>query len=470
MVDVSPDKSWRDRASRRWAIIAWTLLLEQASWLLARTASACKPTTVCFYWEAAWDDSNVGEDYLTSGPVEASGARVVLLRPPPETPLTSSLDTEGCITFDTQYSYGHKALVYADAVIGGVRLLPAINNNTDVTNRAVPRTLFWEVHMQGLEPNGSAPAMVAAEIGLDQGDPHVRMLPIFAAATATLRRFEQLGVMPPTLDADETIYLAYRPVFGNARCWCDGTSPSVVDIGVDSFREKFVLAHELGHWLDATWNGVGVGVGAKNYFYDPVDAPCQFGINPAVDMDMNLINSDAQFHGIRSAEWGGGALVEGIAHFVAAVTWNDPAEEAGIFRYYKDIELVGNPSPYQAFVDGGSLVALEGGVAAGTVGGQSRWVATQCPTDWAVWSMTQDVTSEIDWMRFWWRFLSDQATNQPTLGQILGFTAFVEASATPWAATQVWPQLSDNVEAVGSPLLGFGQRFTDIADEEGVSP
>jgi hypothetical protein len=91
-------------------------------------------------------------------------------------------------------------------------------------------------------------------------------------------------------------------------------------------------------------------------------------------------------------------------------------------------------------------------------------------TDWAAWTATTDVMSEMDWMRFWWRFLSDQATAQPTLAQILGFTAFVEGGPTPWTTTQVWPQLSSNVEAAGSPLAGFGQRFTDLADEEGVSP
>ncbi|MFO0631761.1 MAG: hypothetical protein U0168_02820 [Nannocystaceae bacterium] len=471
MVNLHPHRNhtWRHRAWRRVATTASPLVLAPIGWLVANTASACHETTVCFYWDAAWDDSNVGEDYLTSGPVQASGARVVVLRPPPETPLTSSLDTDGCITFDTQYSYGHKALVYADAVIGGVRLLPALDNNSqDPSSQAVPQTLFWEVDLQGLEAGGSAIGLASAEISLDQGDLHVRMLPIFAAATATMRRFEELGVMPPGLAEDETIYLAYRPVFGNARCHCNGTSPSVVDIGVDSFREKFVLAHELGHWLDGTWNVTGPG--AFSYAYDAVDAPCQFEIAQTHDIDMNPILSDGGGHGMREANYGGGALVEGIAHFIAAVTWNDPAEETGIFRYYKDILLEGMDPPYQDFIDGGSLIALEGGVAADTVGGRSRWVATQCPTDWAAWTATTDVMSEMDWMRFWWRFLSDQATAQPTLAQILGFTAFVEGGPTPWTTTQVWPQLSSNVEAAGSPLAGFGQRFTDLADEEGVNP
>ncbi|HNI35928.1 MAG TPA: hypothetical protein PLV93_11035 [Microthrixaceae bacterium] len=467
MVTVLRDETWRHRAWRSWAIIVAALVLGQLSWIVASTASACQPTTVCFYWDAAFDDSNVGEDYFKSGPVQASGARVVLLRPPPETPLTSSLDSDGCITFDTQYSYGHKALVYADAVIGGVRLLAAFDNNAmDPTSQAVPQTVFWEAHLHGLEPGGSAIGIAGAEIGLDQEDLRVRMLPIIAAATATMRRFEDLGVMPPTLAPDETIYLAYRPVFGNARCHCSGTSPSVVDIGVDSFREKFVIAHELGHWLDATWNGNGPG--AYSYSYDAIDDACKFDIVPATDIDMSPINSDGGVHGMRQAHYGGGALVEGIAHFISAITWNDFAVEDGVFRYYKDIDLEKAPS-YQDFVDGGSLIALEGGLAAGTVGGQSRWVASQCPTDWAAWTTTADVMSEMDWMRFWWRFLSDQATDQPTLDQILGFTAFVQAN-DPWTTTQVWPQLSDNVEAAGSPLDGFGQRFADLADEEGVNP
>lgn len=465
MVNIRPDKIWRRPKGARCANLGVALGLGQAVWLLANTASACHETTVCFYWDAAFDDSNVGEDYLTNGPVPASGARIVLLRPPPETPLTRSLDTDGCITFDTQYSYGHKALVYADAVIGGVRLLPALNDSDQPLGAWAPQSLVWETHLQGLEAGGSAVGMVSAEVGLDQGELNVRMLPIFAAATATLRRFEDLGVMPPSLDPDETIYLAYRPVLGNARCHCHGTSPSVVDIGVDSFREKFVIAHELGHWLDGTWNGNGPGL--YSYAYDAVDEPCMFDILQTYDKDMHAIGSDGGSHGMRQAHWSGGALVEGIAHFISAITWNDFGDEEGVFRYYKDINVMKFPS-YQPFVDGGSLVALQGG-AAGTVGGVSRWVATQCLDDWDGWDTTHEVTSEMDWMRFWWRFLSDQAQAQPGLDQILEFTSFVQAT-DPWTQTQVWPQLSGAVDAAGSPLSGFGQRFTDLADEEGVSP
>ena len=47
----------------------------------------------------------------------------------------------------------------------------------------------------------------------------------------------------------------------------------------------------------------------------PLDEPCRFGIHPPVDADMLPIASDGGLHRMRSAEWSGGALVGGIAHY-----------------------------------------------------------------------------------------------------------------------------------------------------------
>ena len=41
---------------------------------------------------------------------------------------------------------------------------------------------------------------------------------------------------------------------------------------------------------------------------------------------------------MRSKEYAAGAFVEGFAHFLSALAWNDHTQQDGWFKYYKEIQ------------------------------------------------------------------------------------------------------------------------------------
>lgn len=87
-----------------------------------------------------------------------------------------------------------------------------------------------------------------------------------------------------------------------------------------------------------------------------------------------------------------------------------------------------------------------------------------CTADWA----EETVTSEIDWMRFLWRFLTANGS-KPTLQQILEFLNFAD---TEYGAglddDVVWPVLHDAMSDQESGMLQFLTRFEYYTDEMGV--
>lgn len=426
------------------------------AWLLPSGAEACHETTVCFAWGAGFTDNDFGEDYALEDEVPARGARVVIIRPAPEPPLSTWLDGAGCTTFDTQYAYGHKAIIHADAIVGSVRIRPFANEEDEQDDI----TYHWEVDLQGLAEFGNAPVVVTNS-DVD-GDPEtlVPLVPMMASATAVIGRFDDLGMIP----APANLALRFTPSTANARCFCDGVGLDVVEIGPESFQEKFVMAHELGHWLQAQWSGAGVGA-TGDYQYFVQNPACEFVMTTPHDLDMQELDpADGNWHGIRSAEESGGALVEGYAHFLAAVAYNDLGSEDGVFRYYKEIDLVLAPL-YADFVAAESRVSLLGGTDPETLGGASRWVAENCPDDWSSGTPADEVTSEIDWLRFWWRFATEQSGSQPTIVQVLEFMSYVQTNYA-WSAGQVHPHLRNAMDdAAWSAYLS---RFDDITEEQGT--
>jgi hypothetical protein len=479
-VEPCVTRRMHELASHRLVAVAMAGFVIVGVGLAPSDAGACHPTTACFHYVADFHDDDIGETVPLGNLVRAVGARVTIVRTAPETPIVTTLDDEGCVTFDTQFSYGHKAILHADAIVGGVRIRPSLTA-TDPTDWDFPveyEPYIWEVHLHGLAEGDTTDVLVLNEVGLDPLDPAGRALPMMASATATLQRFVDLDIMPPDLDPNAEIALIYRADELNASCFCDGNALERVRIGADSFREKFVMAHELGHWLHANHNG---SLGAGSYFYppgemnQPYDLACQFDAAPFIDEDGHLVvdeGGDASLHGIRSAEYSGAALKEGYAQFIASVTWNDPALEDGVFRYYKDVseEYTGPGDPYEDFVAMGSRIALVGGAPESTLGGRSAWVKNECPTDFAyddpATEPVDEIVNEMDWMRFFWRFTTDQGSAAPTLSQVVGFLVYIQANH-PWAEASVFPSFVDAI--AGAPgMAGFEPRMLGIANTEGV--
>ncbi len=180
-----------------------------------------------------------------------------------------------------------------------------------------------------------------------------------------------------------------------------------------------------------------------------------------VDYNMKpIMDTDAGFHGLRSAEFGSSAMGEGQAHFLASVAFNlfgngiPGGDVEGGFRYYKDIDLVNFPDYTDLVIDQDSVVSLQGDTDPGTLGGPNAWAATQCLNDWA----TSDISTELDWQRLFWRFLTMDGLAKPNLQQFMAFTQFTEANFT-MGKTDAYPVFLEAMTDNQSGLDQFVGRF-----------
>lgn len=97
-------------------------------------------------------------------------------------------------------------------------------------------------------------------------------------------------------------------------------------------------------------------------------------------------------------------------------------------------------------------MSLYGGTNVNTLGGKNRWTDSMCTNDWA----EPGVSSEIDWLRFFWHYWTRSGTS-PTLPEILEFFA--------WVVDENYAIDDTNVGTVLRTALGesqwssFGGRF-----------
>lgn len=449
--------------------VVWPVAIALAAILAPAVARACNEVTLCVTWNGEFIDNGFGEDYGLDDTVPAAGARVIILRPAPESPVPALLNEDGCVAFDTEYNYGHRAMVFADAVVGGVQIR-AFANDVDST---MDRASHWNIELGGVADGDLVSVPITnSDVALDPALEPKNYVPVgtmMAAATLALMRFDALQLIP----GPSRLRLVFKPAKGNARCSCGDNDAGALEIGPDSFQEKFVMAHELGHFIHAHWAG---GVGLHDYSYGPVafeppiynqpnDLPCRFAVPDPVAIDGKTgIETDAYGHVIRSAEYASGAVVEGIAHFLAAIAFNDITDEEGWFHYYKELDVdawkcgVPEVGCYQDFVDNEYTISLLGGATGSVRGGTNRWVAEQCSADWS-YSSSVEIASELDYLRFWWRFATEQSGSQPSLSDIMG----ILRDADPWTEHLVWDSLYTAADAAG-----FGSRFSSVNDEQGV--
>lgn len=445
-----------------------SLLLALSGVVLAypEEASACEQRTICFNWTPTIIDNDVGEDFLIEDKFPARGTRVMLMRPVPEPPLHTFLDQEGCLTFESQYAYGHKLAVYGDAWVGDppVHLRVA---RQEVYEGDYTTDFIWFVDVDEIAPN----SVVEVTFEWEATDP---IAPLMAVATELLHRFDDLQILPPP--PTETLFVVLLNWSGGAGHlgYVPALQADAIYLGPDSYQEKYVIGHEMGHWLQAEWNAA-FGGGSYKYgedddpIEDPVpDPPCKFFVNDAYALNgKDKIGTNAGTHGIRSAEWSRAALKEGFAHFIAAVALNHFADlennvnEDGVFRYYKDI-VTNNMdwTYYNDFVAANSIVSLLGGDET-ALGGENRWTENMCPNDWA----EEGVSSEIDWLRFFWHFLTRSGT-PPTLPQIFEFFAWVVSESYPMTETDVWCPL--RLALSQSQWSSFVGRFDQANTDMGV--
>ncbi len=424
-----------------------------------RQAEACEPVTLCVEWEIELEDGGWGE-HVTGSSVPARGARMSLIRPSPEPPLGVFLDNEGCVTFETQYAVGHKAVLYNEAVYDGLIHVQVFESEDDQNANAVHE---WAVDIPTIGDGDDVVVPVPVSTGGGSG----AISSMLGTATETLYRLDQLA--PGLPNQQRSLRIRYDNDARNANA-------GLIDLrmGRDSNSEKYVLAHELGHWLEQGVSGDGY---FPNYTYGITDPECDFGINATVTEPGEsdpLPPGQSNAHGIRSAEHGHAAMTEAYAHFVGAAAYSGPSYEDGVFRYYKDIDAVAFPA-YQDMVDNENVVDL---THTASLGGQVAWVATMCAggdgdggNDWnPSSSLGHDISTELDWLRFFWGFYrSPQVSGpQPTFWEILDLISFSHVNDTwptgPYVSSDptAWDQLVDAVNDPTAGLTSFSSRFTAL--------
>ncbi len=200
-------------------------------------ASACHNVTVCLNWQPKLIDEGFGEVYLLGETVRARGARVTFIRPAPEPPLSGILGQDGCMTFETQFAYGRTCGLCRGVGRnpGGVSL--HAHRKPLAMKTSCP---FWLVDLHGMAPDD----VVEALIGDEKTDP---ISPLMAVATEVIARLGELDVIP---EGSPELKFVFKDYWAGAEGSC-----GLINIGPDSYHEKFVIAHEIGHWLQCEWGG-----------------------------------------------------------------------------------------------------------------------------------------------------------------------------------------------------------------------
>jgi len=384
--------------------------------------------------------------------VDATGVRVTIIRPPPEPPLGLHLDADGCVEFPTQFAAGHQVMVYPDALVGGGQDVRITVHDWDPTFTGGGG---FDVSEHTLVPRSGdvcdiPPIADGAEVWCSPSE--YEWWGTMAVATHFVNKLDALPGSPLSGEDLDFVSLSTDGPGIAFYAFDEGN----LALGQGASRHRFIVAHEMGHWIHSRVQIAEDGPSSSDlrpiYGYpaachvDPVgpDPACKFAVvydQPTLDpgFEMNLKNK-LELHGIRSSEYSSAAMVEGFAHFAAAVAFNDISEEAGMFVYYKDIDYDAVPA-YQAFVeDDGYRVDLPGSVNG--LGGTVAWVENECPNDFdtaygdgSSMQVSTAISSEIDWLRFFWEFLTLQSQPpQPEFWEIPQWLAHALIfDSEPWS-------------------------------------
>ncbi len=243
----------------------------------------------------------------------------------------------------------------------------------------------------------------------------------------------------------------------DASCSNAGWPPSLSDDEIlvniddeteDKFRQKFLVAHEVGHALEESYQFATFGT--TIYLYGSYDlagggAQCDDG---------------AEDHALTSLEFTSAAIMEGFAHFLSADAYNDHHDDTGRFTYYKD--ALGFPRDIQ----------LEGQSAfnAAAPWESNRFAQRVCdPT-------AQNSGTELDWMRFFWDLHTEDGGADGEHLSLFELRVDAAFQGTAWDDENGYDLLEQNVcegepaaQAFQDDFLAFA-GINDALGGNGVKP
>ena len=444
------------RTQRVGGLACWcrrsVLLPALAAWALPSPAEACHDVRVCVWFDVSeTDDLSVG-DYMVDELNPARGVRVTVIPPAPEPPMGTYLDPDGCIDLETQYTFGLTIALHAEALLGQndniwIRAFDkstvtptgnGINGEIDDTEEYT-----LPIHINGVADGDEVDVIV----------PPSDFASILAYTVETVYRLD--NVYGASLTGGKELQVAYfdQALEDGNQMLSALHGGFVLLLAEGAYaNKKFTVGHEVGHYFH--FQSGATTLLTLGYNYPAIDTPCEFCTQAAALCPFTE-------HALRSAEFSQDAALEGFAHFAAAAAFNNPTGTDGRFEYYKDLAAF---SQYDDLREGDYLVSLEDN----EFGGADAWTENQCANDFAF-PLTdpneQHVSSEIDWLRLYWRFVNDgsYSGSLATVSDVLDIVA--EAQDDGWQ-----PDAYNAVLQAAEDLLASGQddRLAEIADDLGV--
>ncbi len=373
---------------------------------------------VCTTWSGYFVDARFG-DYLARSGIQRIGAAYTFaqLRSLAQGDVwIGQLDGNGCTPRLALDSGDYLLAQYAKVEERGVRF------EVKYEGESHPIQFYWS----SLRINNDSPSDATIELTLD--DPPSRVMTV---ATQMLT-VPDLGFIPGT---------TFRVNISTGTCdgvgaWggtsmCFGNDPQG---GPHTTASKYTIAHEIGHGVQEA----GAGLPFANY--NP-----QLNI-PACRCDH--VRYANRLHCMQSVELQSAAIVEGFAHFIAALTFNDRRQRDCTFGYYK--EILGD--------DGRVLPPPVGLDCSGPV----RWMRNHgcVPRD-------QPGGVEWDWLNFLWN-LHTAGANGLTMPETFALQRRACGGVSCTNVNLLWSKLRQAAEEIYGVSSPKAQRMRELGQTYGV--
>jgi len=386
-----------------------------------RARAALYSVDFCAKYGIDYNDasSGAGDDWFTTNTARVANGAKIRVRQLPAGPdkffdyTDDSGANAGCtssLVLNSNYDY--RVSVQSTAQVSG-NTISVLNNDTD-------HDLYSYIAYMFYSPRHSTNETFTTSLA-DQWN-------IAAAAGWAMRR----GFYPET-GKTFLFYTQHCPFLAGGSC--ENDEWLYIDSSTPGAGEKYVITHEMGHAAAEKANG------GDNEFkdYSADTGGCYTSGNGG--------------HGMNQEEYQSAAVTEGIAHYFAAITFNDPSEFDCFFVYYKSVDwdLDGtDDSPAVASVtcQGGPMYPID----------QYDYLGDMCdpPLD--------NRATEYDWLRFFWDLTYDQEVSPSTIYDI-----WDDADPNDWCRNDT---VDDMDTGTTDPPCSSGDfpadRLRDAAHSNGV--
>lgn len=319
------------------------------------------------------DSAQEGDFFYTNSPKVARGVRIKVTGPGVSQELFADwsgadVGCAGPYNLNTQDQYDVRIVAIAE-----------VNGNTiRVFNNQDDRALWSSLALNDWSPTASG------DVAIQTANQHDAWNVLAAASHAMWRRNGAMTNKTYDFHTEYDLDGANADPCGDG----DGSCHRYGDVHLSSVgvNKRFIIVHEMGHALG--YFAAGAASAPTEYDLDPDNC---FSGEPTGDS-----------HEMNSKEWQSAAIVEGWAHFYAAVAFNVTTELDCGFVYYKsqdyDVDsLVESPTGHTFSCEAGPSFSCPGCVDA------KDYLGDMCDAPRA------DRATEMDWLRFWWDFLSEES-------------------------------------------------------------